>query len=299
MGNTTWIWIVGLVIVAVLIGSGTINLGFLQGTTPTPAKTTIYPSTLQTTLTLNTKDALSSSDINANVSFYVFDKAGNFVTSGTTAAGTASVVLNYLGDYNLLAFSDATWYPVEQTFSIASGEASKTLNLALNGVSGALIKVVRNPVTLNSNLSVGVGQTVSFDVLYQANSSAKAVYKPVVVVDANQTSVQDLTLGGLSKVTCPQRFSVSSGRKLFCFQDTTILASEGIRTLKGSVVFSQSIAPATLDLLNVNVLDTQAWTDSNFAGKGRVAFHEGAENLNTNANVGAADSITQHIDFTG
>jgi len=300
MANNTWMWVVLGVIAVVLVANGTIDLGTKAPTstsTTTAPKETLYPATLLSTVTLNTKDALASSDTNANVSYYVFDKAGNYITGGTTSAGVGSFSVNYIGDYELIAFSNAGYYPVYKEFSIASGEAAKTLNLALNAVSTATISTVRNPVDLTTNITAGQGQTVAFDVLYTTTSSAASTNKPVIVVDVNQTAVQDVNLGGLSKATCPQRLTSSAGRKKICFQDNTILSTEGIRTLKGTLVFSQSIAPSSGDTAVVTVMDTQGYTDPNFAGKGKAGFHEGTENINTLTDVGAADSSTGTLTY--
>jgi len=111
---------------------------------------------------------------------------------------------------------------------------------------------VRNPVDLSNNISVGLGQSVNFDLLYSLNSSG--ISNPIIIVDVNQTSVNDVTIDGLSKVTCPTMITTNAGRKNICFQDVNLTSAEGIRIRKVNLLFSGSVAPSTDDSLTISFM---------------------------------------------
>jgi hypothetical protein len=293
-----WVWIAVAIGLIVLYQGG--YLSNLLGT-GTPTTTSVVPSTGLTAITLNTKDALSPTDKDANVSYYLFTKDGKFYKSGSTSAGTATVNVNYGADYDLIAFSDSTYYPVKTAFNADGGMgAAQSINLALNPVSNITVSGVYDDVTgTTSNISAGLGAQTSFRILYKVTTASSATHSPVIVVDANQTSVQDVTLGSLTKVACPQRLTTSAGRKKICFQDSDIKSSEGVRTVKGSVLFSASTTPSSVDGLFVIVIDTQGYLDPNYVVKGSSGFHENTENLNTNAQIGATDSNQLSVGFAG
>jgi hypothetical protein len=296
-----WLWIVVIVGIVLLINAQPAFLSNLLGKDSTSTDgSSVPPADKQQTITLNTKNALSTSDINANVSYYVFSDDGKFVKSGTTATGTASFTVNYGASYKILAYTDGTYYPQERSFvADGNGAAQQTINLGLNPVSNATINKVRNPVDLSANITVGVGKTVDFDVLYAPTSSSSAINSPVIVFDVNQTSVSDVTLGTKTKIPCPIRLTTSAQRKKICYQDTTLLSTDSLRVVSGKIVFSGTTTPGTTDGMTVTIIDTQKYADPNFAIKGYDAFHDGTENLNTNLDVGAADSISYFLEFAG
>lgn len=289
--SNAWIWIVLIAVGVVLYTNGSLN-GILGGgaSTPTPDKTILYPSTLETTITLNTKDALATTDTNANVSYYVFKSDGSFLKSGTTATGTASFTVNYIGDYEILAYSDSTYYPVTSTFTVEEGAAQKTINLALNAVSNLTVVTVRDPVDFDQNMSCSAGATSDFEVIYKTTKANAATYKPVIVVDANSTSSKTVTMSGLTAVGCPSRLTTSAGRQKYCFQADTVASTAGQTAKKGTITWSASPAVGASEQTTISVLDTQEYADTNFATIGKAAFHEGTQNPADLSNVGASDS---------
>jgi len=291
--NTGMIVILVAIGLIVLVGQGYIDLGGLMGGREGVSQGEAFPSDLETTITLNTKDALATTDTDATVSYYVFKSNGEFVKSGTTSSGTASFTVNWAGDYEVLAYYDTgtKFYPESITFTADGGEgAQKTINMGLIPASNITIDLARDPVDLDGNITVGTGQQVNFDLLYHVTDASSATYKPVITVDVNRTSVSDVSLGGLPEVACPDRLSVDSGRKLMCFQDSTLKSIEHIRILQGSILFSSSTAPGTgTEYMKFDVIDTQMYADPNYAVKGRSAFKEGTEDPNDDSNVGASD----------
>ena len=302
MAKGGWLLVIGVVILVVVAQqAGWLNFGGTAANNNAALTgnqaTTPGPDNLQVTATINTKDALSPTDKDANISYYLFTKDGVFFKSGTTSAGTGSVVLNYGESYDMIAFSPSTYYPIKTSFMADSGVSTKIINLALNPVSNATISRVRDPIDLDVNVTVGLGTSVNFDLLYTTTLGSSMIHNPVVVVDMNQTSVTDVTIGSLQKVTCPTRITASTGRIKKCYQDVDLVSTSGIRTRSGNVQFSQSVAPATGDSLVFTVIDTQMYTEPNFVTKGISAFKESTENPSDYSNVGATDSNSATLYF--
>jgi len=293
--NTGMIVIIVAVVAILAVTQGWIDNPFAGGTTTGPSQEGAYPSDLETTITLNTKDALATTDTDATVNYYVFKSTGEYLKSGTTASGTASFTVNWAGDYEVLAFYDTgtKFYPESISFTANGGEgAQKTINMGLMPDSNATVNDLRDPVDLNNNVSVGLGQSVNFELIYSVTSASSAIKDPVIVFDVNQSTVSDISFGGLSKVTCPTRLTSLATHYKICFQDTTLKATEGVRTRQGAILFSGSTTQSTLntEYMEVTILDTQMYADPNYASIGRSAFKLGTEDPNDNSNVGATDS---------
>lgn len=263
-----------------------------------------YPSDLKQTLTLNTKDSLSPTDLNANVSYYLFDANGAYEKSGTTVAGTASIDINYGQKYTVIAFLQSgnnSYAPVKQDFTADSEKSLKTLTLQVAPLSMASITSVRDPVDLNQNISNDAGSQVPFDIIYKVNTANEEIYNPVIVVDVNKTSTANngVAITGLTAITCPARLSISTERQKYCFQDTTLKSKDGLRVLGATILFSSTKTPADQDNLIITILNSGMYTDPNFASTGISAFKEGAENPNDLSVLGASDSATYQLDLAG
>lgn len=298
-------WVVLVIILAVvfLLQSGSLD-NIFGGDGEDDTGDGIFPSDLKTTITLNTKDGLATTSTDANVNYYVFKSNNGFLKSGTTASGTGSFTVPIDGSYKLVAFDDdgsgSDWYPVDTTFTTIKDESEKTINLQFLKESNATVNLVRDPVDLNSNISVGLGQSVNYDLLFSVTTANAVVHNPVIVVDVNQTTVDDVSLAGLPKVGCPTRLTTGAQRKKICFAyGRDVKASDGIITLSGALLFSSSNTPATADNAEFNVIDTQGYLDPDYISKGYSAFHQDTENKNTYAIVGATDSDTGRLDFAG
>jgi hypothetical protein len=285
------------VIVIAVAGLLAYNAGMFDRTPVVPEGGIGGPDTQLQAVTLLTKDALAPTDTSANVSYYVFDKAGKYVASGTSSAGVATFNLNWGQDYDVIAFSASTFYPEQKAISTKNAGGMVTETMSFMPVSNATVNYVRNPDDMTTNISVGLGLPVSFDLRYSVTLASSALYKPVIVVDVNQTSVQDVNLGGLSKVACPTRITTEAGRRNICFQDSTLKTTDAPRQLSGSILFSSSVTPSTEDTMTVKVIDTQMYLNPNWAVVGKSAFLEGTENPNDLSNVGASDSATATLGF--
>ena len=268
----------------------------------------LYPSDLKTTVTLNTGDELATSATNANVTYYVFDSGGNYLKEGTTSAGTASFTVPTGGNYDVLVHDDdgtspdylPTWISFSTNGDDPTGRAVQTINVDLKKESTFNVNSVQDPVDLNANISTGLGQTANYNLLYSANVSNAAGKGAVILADINSSEVQVITLGGTSATTCPNRISVTAGHKYKCFLvDKITTSSDGIQTLKGTVLFDSSTAAATTSGVTFRILDTGLYVESNYKTQGKIAFKENTENPVTDADLGAGDSATSFLQFGG
>lgn len=259
------------------------------------------PSDLKTTITLNTGDELATSATNANVSYYVFSSDGAYLREGTTSAGTASFDVPVNGNYALILYADTgstDYIAKEVSFSTTDGKATKTINVDLMKESAATINDVRDPLDLDSNITRTAGSTVSFDILYSATTSNAALNKPIIVVQVNETTVDEVSVSGYSLVDCPRRLSVSTGTTLYCFASSAVVkSSDGIQTAKANMLLNGVTAPAAGSTATITVIDSGIYRESNYKTAGKSAFKYGAENPVDRTNVGAADSSTDTIVF--
>ena len=208
MGNNNVLLYLGIGVIA-LLALGVIEMPSWGGGDDAGG---LYPSDLKTTVTLNTGNKLATTATNANVSYYIFDSAGNYLKEGTTSAGTASFTVPTGGKYTLIAYADGTgtdYLPVEIDFSTdgddLSSRAVKTVNIDLMRESNTTINAVQDPVDLNANLSVSAGATVNFNLLISAEISNAAINKPVVRLEYNNTNIETSNCPTLSEVTCPDK----------------------------------------------------------------------------------------------
>lgn len=286
-------WYVIAVIAIILVG---VNQGWFSGNAaaPTVNPSANVPSDLSVTVTLNTRNVLSATGENANVSYYIFDSAGKYVTEGTTAAGTASVSLNALKSYQILTLGATTYAPKVTAYTVPSGVGSDTIAIDMSPLSTPKIDRVQDALgdTTDSNITLGLGAQKSFKLYYSAGNASAMVYKPVIVVDyaTNATASNGITLGSLSIVTCPDRLSTSAGRTKVCFQDNNLLTANSPQVLTGSIKASDTITPASNDVVTFTVIDTMMYANPNYKSVGLTAFVEGTQNANDKSNVGRADS---------
>jgi hypothetical protein len=300
--NKVFIWI--LVGVIALLAFGVINLPLGGNNNAGDDADDLYPSTLTTTITLNTGDALATSATQATVKYYVFTASGNFLKEGTTSSGTASFSVPTSGDYKIVAYYDeggTDYLPIEKTFSTngdnPQGRAVQTVNMDLYKESAATISAVRDPVDLDTNITASAGASVDFDVLIKATTAYAALNNPVIVVDVNSSEWQDASIGTLSEVVCPSRLTSGTEREKYCFQyDNKILSSDGIEMFSGNLVADSANAPASLSQVNITVIDAGLYIEPNYKTSGYNAFKmTSLQNPLSKADVGAADSSTSTL----
>lgn len=301
MADKTTIFVIAAIIL-VLVGmqQGWFNgSGSSNNTNVNPSAN--VPSTLGVTVTLNTRDALSATGKNANVSYYIFDKDGKYYKEGSTAAGTADVTLNALESYKILTFAATTYAPIVTDYTVPSGKNSDTVTINLYPLATPSIDRVQDALgdTTDSNITIGLGAQKSFKLYYSAGNASSQIYKPVIVIDYNtsSTAANGITLGSLPQVTCPDRLTTSAGRSKVCFQDVSLLTANSPQVLTGSIKASDTVTPGSNDVITFKVIDTMMYADPNYKSVGINAFKEGTQNANDKSNVGAPDSGSSTITY--
>jgi len=296
------VWV--LVAVVALLALGIINVDKIFGGDNEDDAKDLYPSTLTTTITLNTGDALATSATQTTVKYYVFTASGNYLKEGTTSSGTASFTVPTAGNYKLIAYYDEAgtdYLPMEVSFSTdgsnPEGRAVQTVNMDLYKESNATISAVRDPVDLDTNITASAGASVDFDVLLKATTAYAALNKPVIVVDVNSSEWQDVSMSTLSEVTCPSRLTSGSQREKYCFQyNSPVLSSEGIQMFSGNLVADSANAPVSNSQVNITVIDAGLYIEPNYKTSGYSAFKQSAlQNPLSKADVGATDSSTSTL----
>jgi len=303
------VWLIVAVVAVIAVMSGWISLPSFGDNDRDIEE--LYPSTLKTSMTLNTGDKLATSATDTNVSYYVFDDAGNYLKEGTTSSGTASFdVPSGVNNYKILVWDDtsgtAEWdYLAEEIIFSTDGSdptkrAEQTINVDLYRESNVTLKAVRDPIDLNANVSATAGSTVAFEVLYQTEISNAAANKPVIMVDVNTTEVETVSISGLTSTPCPDRIATDGGRKFYCFEDNKILlSSEGIQSVSGTFKVASAVTPSTTSEVVFRIIDSGMYRESDYKTAGYSAFKKGTENPVTNADIGARDSIESNLDFAG
>jgi len=310
--NNQWVIfiIIGL-IVAVMMGwvaLPNINLGGGNGNEDS------YPSDLKTSVTLYTGDALATTPTNVNASYYIFDSSGNYLKEGTTSSGTATFTVPTGGNYKYIVYDDTSgtanldYIYKEGTFSTdgedVTGRALKTVTVDLYRESNTTISLVKDPLDNDANISVGLGQTASFDVFISTETSKAAINNPVILVKANASCIEEVNFPALTKVPCPDRVTAGADRNQYCFKrDGIILSSEGIVTLSANILLDSSTECDTsgseAEHLLIYILDTGIYKEPDYRVKGYSAFKYGTENPADNSNIGAGDSEVAYIGLAG
>lgn len=281
-----------------------------QTTQPTD---NLVPSDLITTITLNTRDALATSPTNVDTNYYVFKSTDEFYKEGTTGSdGSDSFDVQYGGNYKMIVFNDSGgdgFLPVYTDFIADSTEGSvKTINAELFRQSGLSISDVRDPIDLNQNISYTAGSTESWNLVYKANVSNRAVLNPILIIDGNKSGIDSdgimVSSSGWDEIDCPNRLAQTAGRKLWCFEyDGTVTSADGLQSVDGSVKWHDSTVPGACGsggnvTIDFSMADSQMYRESNYVSEGYGAFKVGAEDA-VDADVGQGDSATDHLGCSG
>ena len=318
--NNAILWIVG--IAAVLLITGVFELPDFGGNGDDGIDDR-YPSTMKTSITLNTGDKLASSATDANVSYFVFDDSGNYLKEGTTSSGTATFnVPAGISDYQILVYDDTSatavldylpggyiddtdvFYdiiPLSTDGGDADKRAEQTINVNMLRESNTSLTSVVDPIDLNKNVTGSAGETTSFDLYMKSETSNAAVREPIIVVQGNTTVVEKVSFVGLTEGTCPDRLTVDYvGEQLWCFPtNENLLSSNGLRKYSGTVKIDDVTAASINDILTFHVSDTGIYREADYKTAGLSAFKYGAENPITNADIGAGDSGDIVLGFGG
>ena len=261
----------------------------------------IIPSSGYCELTLNTKDSLASTDLNANVTYAIFNAdSGALITTGTTAAGKVSLDLNFGNNYKIATYDDDGTSPdyYWQTEFIQEGSTTPTTVLNCNepGITVYMYLIkesainttkLRDPSDFDSNISLAASGTAGFDVLLKVETSRAGTRKPALAFNVNNTAIKDIDCG-TADITLPSRFTAESGRKYFAVTigRDMVLSKDGIIEISCSIE-ATTLTPTTTDYINTTTLDK---TYFKLAQARNIAdFVEAYENTESLSDIGSID----------
>lgn len=266
------------------------------------------PSSGLTEVTLNTQKALAATATNADVSYYVFDKTGSYVTSGKSSAGQATFdVKCAVGKkYDLMVINETVAVgSYGQQVEVDASESTVTKNLQMYAYGDInLVSVASSTDPLgNSNISAGVGKTCGFTVTFNVNESASGFNKPLIMCQANTSSVTSVDMSGVNDADAkaPTRLSPATGYKYYSYEmDKMLKSTDPAQKVSGTITFSQSITPAATDYMTCIIVDQAMWKKANYQTLGLTnGFVTSTENSETNSDVGAPDASPAILEFGG
>lgn len=314
--------ILGIIVVAALVAYA-FDIGDFKGTangwfgssasTPTPGTgnnllTANCPSDGTTTLTLYTPDKLATTATNVVTEYYVFD-GNQLVTSGTNTGASASVALTCGKDYQIqLLNSTASAGAYGQIVTLQARQTKQSLTVPMVQMGGAAILSIQNPgdPARNPNVSLVAGATKQFVLTFDANTTVKGYNQPIILCQVNTSSIQSMSIGSFSdgtsvtSATVPTRISTTAGYKYYAFAYSKMLdPTLGVISASGTITAS-STTPSTSDSMSCKLADQATWKSANFQSLGLAqGFKTGAENTETNSEVGAADSAVAYYYYNG
>lgn len=282
-------------------------LGGAPATSSTPAVSSgNCPSTGLTTVTLNAYQALASTPTTATVTYYVYDKSGKFITSGTTAAGTSSFTLG-CGQgikYDVVALNETpTTGFYAQSFEVPADSPTYTKNLQmyLYGSVNFVNLISSVDPAGHSNISAGPGKTCGLTATFTVNKTASAINNPILVFTVNTSAVDHMTWTGLNPVDSkiPSRLSASAGYRLNAFELPKVaLSTDSAYKIGGTITFL-STASQGPDGMSAIIVDQATWRKAAYTSLSSTdGFLESAQNAETIADVGAGDSQPVYLNYT-
>lgn len=288
-----------------------VNPAPVPGTPGAPAAPGKCPSSGLTEFTLNAQEALASSATNVNVSYYIYDD-GTLVKEGDTGAdGTVSVDVACAAGktYEAIVLNEkATTGVYAQQFTIDATAATFTKNIKtyeFGQINVASVVASADP-TGDDNISAGTGKTCGFTVTFSNNESASGYDKPLIMVLVNNSAVSDITMDGVTEAPTkkPARITTPSNLIYYVFEYPSMVKStDAAIKVSGKVQFSSSMtvdANAAKNNLSVIVVDQSAYRVAEYKTLSlKDGFVTAAENMDTQAAVGAPDSNRKTLEYGG
>jgi hypothetical protein len=267
------------------------------------------PSSGITTYTLNVQDALASTATNVNAEYFVFD-GSKLVKEGTTGTtGTTTFDLNCGGNYNVLLMNSTSvigYY--SQVKSLSPSQSSDTVTASLTRYGQAKILGIENPAdpARAGNTTLGASAVKQFDLKFVANQTERGYNSPIILCQANVTSVANVNIGSFSDgtpvssvVVLPKRVTAAAGYVYYAWEYNKMLTPVmGVITASGSITATSS-TPLGTDAMTCKLVDQATWKTASYKTASSIdaAFKTGAENTETLANVGAADTDAVSFQF--
>lgn len=267
------------------------------------------PSTGTTTLTLFTPDKLATTATTVSTEYFVYD--GNALyTSGTNTAATGTAIDLTCGkDYTIqLLNSTAITGAYGQTVTVQARTKGQSLTVPMVQEGGASILSIQNSGDPAKNASgyIVAGGVKQFALTFNANTTAKGYNMPVILCQANITSIQSISIGSFSdgspvtSIALPKRVTASTGYQYYSFVYPKMLdPTMGVISASGTIT-ATSTAPAAADKMSCLLVDQATWKNSNYQSLSLAnGFATGPENTQTpNTDIGSIDSAVSNFYFT-
>lgn len=319
-GMSAILWIAAILVAAYLFVPSfqTSVKGWFGGSTSTPTPgsgitdPTSCPSSGITTYTLNVQDKLASTATNVDVEYYVFNGA-KLISDGVTGGdGSVSYDVACGKNYKILLINSTTGQSTGgaygQILDLNARIAADTVNAEVVKVGGASIVRIENPLDQqrDNNITLAAGATKSFNLVFQANGTAQAYQNPLILCQANITSISNVQISSFSdgtpvkSVTPPSRVTASAGYQYRAWEYSKILeTANGAVTATGTISAQASVTPSTTDSMTCRIVDQQLWKKASYktATSPEEAFGFGAENTETLADIGGVDSSSASLNF--
>lgn len=303
----TILLIVGLLVAAYLFVPGVKE--FFQPSAPTPQEAvSLCPSSGLTTVTLNTQEALASTATNAVTDYYIFEKDGTFVSTGSSGSdGQSSFDLKCGKVYDAIVLNETvTTGSYAQKFEIDAKESTFTKNLKMYEYGSVnLVSVASDVDPLgNSNVSSGAGKSCGFVITFTENESISAFNKPIIMCQTNTTSVDYVTMSGvqdaMSIIPSRKTVNVTGSEWTAYYLDKMLLSTEGAVKVSGKIKYLDSITPSESDFMACSIVDQAIFHKSDYQTMSlNDGFVEAAENTQTKAEIGAPDSNKALLHYNG
>ena len=302
-GGIAILIVIGIVAVYMLNIGGIQDIElFKKQVTTDNGVTSRCPSSGLTEITLNAQEALASTATDSGVSYYVYDN-GALVKEGETGAdGAISFDLGCGVNkrYTMLVLNEtAASGSYAQTVTIDASGPTDIHNLKtyeFGQMNIANIGSSSDPAE-GSNVSGGAGKTCGFVITFANNETSSGYNKPLIMCEANTTSVTDININGVTKADAkkPTRITSTAGKQYHVFElDRMLLSTEGAVKLTGTIQFSASNAPDNSDgsdNMTCMIVDQAKYKKAEYKtlslSDGWVTAAENAETVN---NTGARDS---------
>lgn len=322
--STVLMWIAVLLVIAYVANfngfQDSVN-GFFHKTPAAPTQPTTVnlvtgdcPADGTTSLTLNVQDALTSTATNVNAEYFVYN-GNQLITEGTTGTdGAVTFDLACGKDYKMVVMnstSDIGYYA--EIVDLSPRIAQETKNVKLVGFGhGQILGIENAAVSANAwelwNVKLGASVEKKFNIKFASNRSEDGFNKPIILCQANVTSIESVKLTSFSDGTpvtelssLPKRITATSGYRYYAWEYGKMLKSTDPVVIASGAIKATANTPATTDYMSCIIIDQATYKVPNYKTATSIAdaFKTASEDNSIN-NIGAIDtpSVDSSANFT-
>lgn len=273
------------------------------GTGGLPLNMVDCPTDGTTTYTLNVQDELTSTATNVDSEYFIFN-GNKLIKEGTTGSdGTVDVDVACGKDYKLLLLNTTAGTGSYAKFvDLQARISSDTVNAKITRFGTGKVVGIENPSDPagNANVSLVAGGSKNFLIKIVANYTERGFNKPIIMCQANISSIKLITLAKFSDgtdpvvvTTLPKRITATAGYAYYAWAYPKMLSpASGVISSSGTITVLSSVTPSEADSMSCKLIDQATWKVSNYKTTSSIdeGFKEGPENSETLADVGGSDS---------